>query len=45
MHPFERRFTKLRTKLILVGIWVAAVAVSSVQMRVARSERFKYAGE
>jgi hypothetical protein len=45
MHPLERRFTKLRTKLILVGIWVAAVAISGVQLRVARSERFKYAGE
>ena len=45
MHPFERRFTKLRTKLILVGIWVAAIAISGVQLRVARSVRFKYAGE
>jgi hypothetical protein len=45
MHPLERRFTKLRTKLILVGIWVAAVAISGVQLHVARSERFKYAGE
>jgi hypothetical protein len=45
MHPFERRITKLRTKLILAGIWVAAVAVSGVQLRVAQSERFKYAGE
>ncbi|PSN38871.1 RYamide receptor [Blattella germanica] len=45
MHPFERRFTKLRTKLILVGIWVAAIAISGVQLKVAKSERFKYAGE
>jgi hypothetical protein len=45
MHPLERRFTKLRTKLILVGIWVAAVVISGVQLRVSRSERFKYAGE
>jgi hypothetical protein len=45
MHPLERRFTKLRTKLILAGIWIAAVVISGVQLRVARSERFKYAGE
>ena len=45
MHPLERRFTKLRTKLTLAGIWVAAVLISGVQLRVARSERFKYAGE
>ncbi|KAJ9581152.1 hypothetical protein L9F63_023672 [Diploptera punctata] len=45
MHPFERRFTKLRTKLILVGIWVAAIAISGVQLRIARTVRFKYAGE
>jgi hypothetical protein len=45
IHPLERRFTKLRTKLILGAIWVAAAAISGIQLRVARSERFKYAGE
>jgi len=45
MHPLESRFTKLRTKLILAGIWIAAVVISGVQLRVARSERFKYGGE
>ncbi|XP_069698807.1 RYamide receptor-like [Periplaneta americana] len=45
MHPFERRFTKLRTKLILAGIWLVAIAISAIQLRVARSERFKYGGE
>jgi hypothetical protein len=45
MHPLERRFTNLRTKLILASIWVAAVLISGVQLRVARSERFKYGGE
>jgi hypothetical protein len=45
MHPLESRFTKLRTKLILVAIWVGAAAISGIQLRVARTERFKYAGE
>ncbi|CAL4108360.1 unnamed protein product, partial [Meganyctiphanes norvegica] len=45
VHPLNNRWTKSRSKLVIMGIWIFSVAISIVQLVVSYSEPFTWNGE
>uniref|UniRef100_A0A8D8QSE4 Neuropeptide Y receptor n=2 Tax=Cacopsylla melanoneura TaxID=428564 RepID=A0A8D8QSE4_9HEMI len=45
LHPFDSRMKRYQSRYVMLGIWMMALAISSVQLVVSKTRAFKYDGE
>ncbi|XP_026682517.1 substance-K receptor-like [Diaphorina citri] len=45
VHPFDSRMKRYQSRYVMVGIWIMALCISSVQLIVSKTRSFTYDGE